>query len=234
MGFKTVTQFNKERYDGFFLLKNDGDFKDVILLYRNVDDVLIADTHYIKSPEYSGYCHCLGRGCPACAKDIRVQPKLFIPLYDIESDQILFWDRGARFENTIVPIFEQYPNPSEYVFRITRNGEAGSVDTKYSIVAKYKNTYKSYATILSEAGVTLPEYYNTVCKELSDWAMHSMLNSGKENSTENSLEDYQAIPRSSVNVKPPTDYQPEPGVFESSPIPDAPVDDEDGEDGPDF
>ena len=83
MGFKSVTSYNEEKFNGLFLLRNDGDSADVIFLDRNIDDVLVADTHYVKSADYSGYVHCCGKGCPACAKGIRIQTKLFIPLYNI-------------------------------------------------------------------------------------------------------------------------------------------------------
>ena len=65
MAFKTAREYNEDRFGGLFLLRNDGDYADVIFLYRSLDDVLIADTHYIKSADYSGYVHCCGRGCPA-------------------------------------------------------------------------------------------------------------------------------------------------------------------------
>mgnify|MGYP007065811507 CR=1 FL=1 len=84
MAFKSMKTYNDERYHGFFLLRNDGDFADVIFLYQNIEDVLVADVHYIKSAKKSGYVHCCGEGCPACAKGIRVQTKLFIPVYNSE------------------------------------------------------------------------------------------------------------------------------------------------------
>lgn len=61
MGFKSVKSYNDARYGGMFLLKNDGDYADVIFMYQDIEDVLVADTHYIKSPDYSGYVHCCGK-----------------------------------------------------------------------------------------------------------------------------------------------------------------------------
>ena len=195
MAFKSVTQYNEEKYGGTFILPNDGDSKDVIFLYQSVDDVLIADTHYIKTPEYSGYCHCLGRGCPACGKGIRVQTKLFIPIYDIETGNIVFWDRSSRFERQLMDnVILKYPNPSEYVFRITRKGAAGDVNTTYSIMA--------------ENHATSPEFYSGICKDLDSSKMYSYLNG---NSTPENLADYNAVPRSTV---------PTPGSYIPSDIPD--------------
>ena len=58
MAFKKITDYNEEKYGRLFVLKDDKEYADVILLYRSINDVLIADIHYIKSPEYSGYVHC--------------------------------------------------------------------------------------------------------------------------------------------------------------------------------
>ena len=91
MAFKKVNDYNQEKFGGLFLLRNNGDYADVIFMYRSVDDVLVADTHYIKSADYSGYVHCQGRNCPACAKGIRVQTKLFIPMYNITDNELQFW-----------------------------------------------------------------------------------------------------------------------------------------------
>ncbi len=200
MAFKTVTSYNEEKNKDFFLLKNDGDSADVIFLYRSEDDVLVADTHYIKSADYSGYVHCCGHDCPACRKGIRVQTKLFIPVYDVKQNKIKFFDRNIRFEPQLQKeVFSAYANPSEYVFRITRNGEAGSIDTTYSIVAIGKNNMKSYDQILAEHKISMPEHYEVVCKDLSSEELNLMLN----NSGGNPNEDYSPTPRATVNAEEP-------------------------------
>lgn len=238
MAFKSVEQYNEERFGGFFMLRNDGDYKDVIFLYQNVSDVLIADVHYIKSGEYSGYCHCTGRGCPACGHGIRVQTKLFIPLYDLADDEITFWDRSSRFEQQFMQdVINKYPNPSEIVFRITRKGEAGSVDTKYTITAVGKNNIGSYASILASKQATLPDHYSIVCKDYPASKIQELLNSGNGTSAD-SLSEYSATPRVPI---PPTGNNassdvPAPAAINDSSsqnsssgitIPDTDVDDED-------
>lgn len=198
MSFKSVEQYNEERFGGFFLLRNDGDYKDVIFLYQNVSDVLIADVHYIKSTEYSGYCHCTGKGCPACGQGIRVQTKLFIPIYDIEANEVVFWDRGGRFEQQFMQdVINKYPNPSEIVFRITRKGEAGSVDTKYVITAIAKNTTTPYSSILATHDITLPEHYNLVCRDYPAQKIRDLLASDS-NVAQSNLDEYQATPRVAI------------------------------------
>lgn len=202
MAFKTVKSYNEEKFNGLFLLRNDGDYADVIFMYRNVDDVLVADTHYVKSADYSGYVHCCGRGCPACGKGIRVQTKLFIPMFNIMDNELQFWDRGIRFESQLEQdVFSKYPNPSEFVFRITRHGVAGDVNTTYEIVAIGKNTFKSYSQILSECNASFPEYYNNICKDWSCDKLHSVLSSTSDSgySSNSDMPSYQVSPRNVSN-----------------------------------
>lgn len=205
MAFKKVNDYNNDKFGGLFLLRNDGDTADVIFMYRSVDDVLVADTHYIKSADYSGYVHCTGRGCPACGKNIRVQTKLFIPMFNITAGELQFWDRTMRFENQLQQdVFAKYPNPSEFVFRITRHGVANDVNTTYSIMAIGRNTYKSYNEILAENNVSYPDHYEKVCKDVSAGELTAMLNSGSSNggsgSSNYNMPEYQATPRVAFNA----------------------------------
>lgn len=208
MAFKKLEDYNESRFEGLFVLRDDGDYRDVIILYRSISDVLIADTHYIKSPDYSGYCHCLGRGCPACAKKIRVQTKLFVPLYDIQTGEILFFDRNSRFEQQLTrDVINKCANPSEYVFRITRKGIAGDVNTVYSFVPIYRNTVKSYDEIMAEHNCTSPEFYSRICKEFSASELQSKLDTTpSDNVSPDELPNYQAIPRGTVAT--PSSYTP--------------------------
>ena len=210
MAFKTVDEFNKERgYDNYFTLRNDGEYADVIFMYRNTSDVLIADAHYIKSNEYTGYVHCCGRGCPACGKGISVRNKLFIPLYNFSTNKIEFWDRSTFFENQLnQDVFNRYPNPSEFVFRITRHGQARDVNTSYEIRAVGKNDQLPYDVILANFGKTdiLP-FYDNVIREFSSGELNMMLNTdttSSSTSNNNYSSDYSSIP--SYQVTPRATY----------------------------
>lgn len=208
MAFKPLAQYNEEKYGGMFRLQNDGDYADVIFLYQSVNDPVIADVHYIKSQDYSGYVHCLGNNCPCCAKGIRVQTKLFIPLFNITTGRVEFWDRTTKFEPQLQSdVFNNFPNPSEYIFRITRNGAAGDKNTRYQIIAMYNNTHKKYADILAENNIQFPDYYDNICKEVPAPTLTTWLNSfngGNSNvgGSAPALADYVPIPRVSTNIAP--------------------------------
>jgi len=196
MAFKSVKQYNEERYGGLFRLVNDNDSADVIFLYRGVEDVLVGDTHYIKSAEYSGYVHCTGRGCPACGKGIRVQTKLFVPVYNLTENEIQFWDRSVKFENQLSSdVFSKFPNPSEYVFRITRHGVAGDINTTYEITVIGKNSQESYDQILSRFGIKMPDHYDTICKEFDAAKLSDLLAKPDTSNYSDDLPDYSVTPR---------------------------------------
>lgn len=202
MGFKTANQYEEEKYNGKFRLANDGDTADVIMLYRDKNDVLIADVHYIKSNIYNGYVHCTGYGCPACANNIRKQTKLFIPMYNLESNEIQFWDRTQKFLPQIhSDVFANgnYPNPSEFVYRITRHGAAGDMATRYQISAIAKNTTISFHDILEKFNATFPEYYSVICKDADNATITSWLNSSASGSSNTSdMPEYVPVPRVST------------------------------------
>lgn len=221
MAFKSVEEFNEEMYRDKFRLVDDKDRAEVIFLYRSKRDELRVDAHYIRSADYTGYVHCCGRDCPACAKGIRLDTKLFIPLYNLKQtdrmdgehkvENIEFWDRMVSFDKTLDrDVFYNYANPSELVFEIVRNGEASSRDTRYSIRAIAKNTIISYDDILAKFNAKMPDYYSKIIKEFSAEELAELLkntvthNSNNTNATD--LPDYTPIPRAGYQSSIPDTY----------------------------
>ena len=72
MAFKSVKEIRNEKNAGKFNLDGNGDFADVIFLYRNEDEVMSAPVHYVINAEYTCYVQCTEMGCPFCAKSSRV------------------------------------------------------------------------------------------------------------------------------------------------------------------
>lgn len=210
MAFKKMTEYNEEKFGNFFRLVNDKDYADVIILYRSTHDVLIADAHYVKTPDYSGYVQCLERGCPACTDGIRTQSKLFIPVLvlnhssdpDFKGPKLQFWDRSTRFQPQLMnDVFRMYPNPSEMIFRITRHGAAGSMETYYTIQAlqTVPATYGSYDQILADNRIVFPDSYDLVCKDYSAFELRAMLSAPKDG-TSTTATTYGATPRNSYST----------------------------------
>jgi len=223
MAFKTLNQYQEDKQGEFFVLPNDGDTADVIFLYRSPADVLVADgVHYLSTPSYKGYVHCCGNGCPACnyptqsGRGIKRDSKIFIPLYNITKGKIEFWDRSTFFEQVLqTSVFKSFPDPSVCVFRITRQGVAGSRDTKYQIVPVFKNSSMPYEKILADNHITFPDGYNTVCKEMTVSEMSAALN-GSVSSANLPDYGYTPVPRGTAQTSTPApDYSPLPEITTS-------------------
>lgn len=210
MAFKSIEEFNDDRYKNLFRLPNDGDTAQVIFLYRSKHEMLTTNVHYINSEEYRGYVHCIGAGCPACSKGIRLQPrKVFIPLYIVNcpncpeyNGTIKFWDRTTAMEQQLDrSVFRSFPNPSEFIFSIVRQGAPRDINTRYEIRGEFKNTHKSYDQICAEFGGIrfVPTqsndtgtYYENICRTVSIDTLGRYLSS---NSGASALGDYVATPR---------------------------------------
>ena len=224
MGFISVEQFNDERYHNMFKLMDDGDFADVIFLYRSRKDLLVGDVHYIKTPTYSGYTHCLGDGCPVCAIKkadgtnlIRKQTKIFMPVYNInkidpatgDAGVVEFWDRN--FNNGFIAqldreIFNIYANPSEYVFRIKRKGAFNDTQTRYSFVAVGKNSIATYDQILAKFQIKMPDHYESIVKSFTSVELSQMLQMQQNASAAAVTQDYVPIPRTGYQSSIPDTY----------------------------
>lgn len=205
MAFKSVEEYNQEFYQNVFKLNDDGEHADVIFMYQSKHDMLQADVHYIKSPSYTGYVHCLGKGCPVCAArksdgspKYRIQSKLFIPVYDIYNDAIKFWDRNYNkgFELQLdKEVFAVSPNPSELVFTIKRSGGYKDRDTKYSFTAAGRNTIATYEQILAKFNAKMPDYYENIVKSATASELQSLISSADGDNAA-VVQDYVPIPRS--------------------------------------
>lgn len=181
MAFRSIKTLEETVYRNRLRLADDGDSIAGVFLYNSYDDVLVADVHYINSRKYKGYVHCCGDGCPACKKGIRVQNKLFVPFLVLadksdgyDENQVIFWDRNQPFVYQLrKDVFDKYPNPTEFIFRITRHGVYRDRNTRYSIMVE-ANCVSDINDVLSGMGVSFPEYYENIVKsvnaaELNDW-----------------------------------------------------------------
>ena len=182
MAFKSVAQIEKDTYGKFLRLTDDQQWVKGVLLYKSYDDVLSCDVHYVKSKEYSGYVHCCGSSCPACQKGLSRRQKLFIPILVLadlnegyDEDTVVFWDRNLSFNHYLKrDVFDKYDNPSDFVVKITRNGEYRDRNTTYSISACARFT-NDIDTVMESLGVKFPDYYENVVRTVDAATLQDML-----------------------------------------------------------
>ena len=182
MAFKSVAQIEKDTYGKFLRLTDDQQWVKGVLLYKSYDDVLSCDVHYVKSKEYRGYVHCCGSSCPACQKGLSLRQKLFIPILVLadlnegyDEDTVVFWDRNLSFNHYLKrDVFDKYDNPSDFVVKITRNGEYRDRNTTYSISACARFT-NDIDTVMESLGVKFPGYYENVVRTVDAATLQDML-----------------------------------------------------------
>lgn len=208
MAFKSMKTVNSELFGNMLRLNDDGKSVRGVFLYKSDEDVLLASAHYIKTDSYSGYVHCCEAGCPACANGIRKQNKLFIPFLvladlnpdlDLDEDKLLFWDRNTSFNHQLqTDVFDRYPDPSKYVFKITRHGAWKDRNTRYEI-SVVMNFNADIDDVLPGLGVKLPDAYERVIRDMSPSEMSDVLGP-KQSSPSSAYQpessfSYKAMPR---------------------------------------
>lgn len=124
---------------GFFSLSNDGDVAQVRFMYNGIDDVEGLAVHEIQLNGKKRYINCLREYnqpvdvCPLCANNSAVLAKLFIPVYDIDTNTTKVWERGKKFFAKISSLCSHYPDVIHHTFEVERNGKKGATDTTYEI-----------------------------------------------------------------------------------------------------
>lgn len=130
---------------GFLSLADDGDVVRVRFLYDTIDDVEGISVHRVEvgqrdngSPIYR-YVNCLREyndpvdKCPFCSDGKPVYAKLFIPVYDVDTDEVKTWERGKKFFAKMSGLCSRYPHIVAREFDIERHGKHGSMDTTYEV-----------------------------------------------------------------------------------------------------
>lgn len=126
---------------GFFSLKNDKDVATVRFMYNTIDDVEGYAVHELEVDGRKRYVNCLREynqpvdDCPLCAAKQRVIAKLFVHVYDEESQEIKIWDRGKTFFSKISSLCARYNPLVSTPFEIERNGKKGDTSTTYETYA---------------------------------------------------------------------------------------------------
>lgn len=131
----------------FFSLKDDGDKAYVHILGNDMNDFPGYAVHRVPIGDSFRYVNCLREAgapvtdCPFCAKGksdpeiSKVWAKLFIPLYDCDTDEVKIWERGKTFFRDLASFCSHNPNASEVVTEIERRGRKGDTSTTYGLYA---------------------------------------------------------------------------------------------------
>ena len=140
---------------GFFNLKNDGDEAVVRIMHDNTASFDLVTTHPVQIGNKYRRVNCIRNprepidNCPMCKSGAKVQQRFYIHLIQYVKDdngnivpQPKIWERSASYAVTIKNLIDEYGPLSDCIFKIRRNGEAGSMNTTYSILYGNPQIYR--------------------------------------------------------------------------------------------
>ena len=126
----------------YFSLPDDGDTARVRFMYTGVQDIEAFAVHKVKMPDDSyRYIDCLRSyadpkdACPLCQAYNKLLTKFFVPLYNIEKDEIQTWERGKNFYSKLAELCSQNTPLVSHEVEIERHGEKGDINTTYEMYA---------------------------------------------------------------------------------------------------
>lgn len=126
----------------FFSLPDDGDVAKVRFLYDQ-EDGSDLDYYLVHQVELNGkkrYVNCLAvqedgsldtHKCPLCQEGNMRQEKLFLQLYNEETDEVQLWERGKTFVPKIQSLINRKKHLVAQSIEVERNGKKGSQSTTY-------------------------------------------------------------------------------------------------------
>ena len=141
---------------GFFSLKNDGDEAIVRFMHDNTASFDIVAVHPITVEGKFRKVSCLRNpkdpleNCPLCKSGAKIENRFFIHIVQYTKDDngniipsAKVWDRSLFYANQLAAMINEYGPLSDCVFKIKRDGAAGSMDTKYQIMYANPQVYRA-------------------------------------------------------------------------------------------
>ena len=140
---------------GFFSLRNDGDEALVRFMHDNTSTFDLVTFHTVKVDGKDRKVNCIRDprepldNCPFCKANIPIHNRFFIHLIQYDKDETgkviptaKIWERSLSYATQLATLINEYGPLSECLFKIKRNGAAGSTDTTYSIMYASPQVYR--------------------------------------------------------------------------------------------
>lgn len=124
----------------YFKIEGDGEVKRVRLLGKDMNDFNGYACHEVKigSDQKRRLVNCLREHgdpysvCPLCNNRNRQLAKVFIPLYNIDEDEVQVWERGKTIFPILASYCKRHKNVFSYITEIERHGKPRDTNTTYS------------------------------------------------------------------------------------------------------
>jgi len=147
MGRVSFGEFDNYKGEGgnakFFKLKDDKDVAQVRFMYNGIEDVEGVAVHKVdvETSKYGQDVNCLRAynepldECPLCKAGMKPQVRIYVPLYNIDEDEVQIWSRPKSYGNTLSSLCSRYAKKGNLVnniFEIERSGKANDKQTTYN------------------------------------------------------------------------------------------------------
>lgn len=153
INFETAQQIESSRPQTggnafeFFNLKNDGDQTVVRFMYSDVSQFDIFTIHNVNVGGKYRKVSCIRdphdvvEACPLCASGNSISNRFFIKMLEYRvnaQNQVevhpVIWERSMTYATRLKSMLDEYGPLEDCLFKIKRNGAAGSMDTTYDIM----------------------------------------------------------------------------------------------------
>ncbi len=137
-----IDNYGNNSGSSFFSLKNDGDTARVRFMYNTAEDIVGYAVHEVTDENgRKRYVSCLREynepksKCPLCAANNVQKAKIYIPIYDVDEEEVKLWERGKTYFAEISAICARYSSADTplvaQVFDIERIGKKNDPKTVY-------------------------------------------------------------------------------------------------------
>ena len=163
----------------FFVLKNDKDKAQVRFLYDGMEDIKGELVHKVQVGDKERYVSCLRTysdpidKCPFCAAQIKVQPRLFLKLYNEDAGEVQIWERSKLYYQRLSGFTSRYKPLYNEIIEIERHGKAGDQQTDYQFFP-VENT----PIDITDEKYECPEAVGTIILDKTADDMHYYLENG--------------------------------------------------------
>lgn len=135
-----IDNYGTSNSGSFFTLKDDGDKARIRLLYGGIDDLKPYVVHEVQIGDKRRYVNCLRDynepmdKCPLCAAGYKPIPKLFLKLYNEDTNECQIWERGKTYAQRIANLASHFNPLVNEIIEVTRFGKKGDMQTKYEFL----------------------------------------------------------------------------------------------------
>lgn len=139
--------YTQSNAGSYFSLKDDKDTARVRFLYETVDDIVGYAVYRVQVGDKERYVNAIRsynepiENDPFAAAGYKLHAKLFVPLYNEDTNEVQFWERGKTYFSRLASLASRYNPLYNEVVEVERNGKKGDMKTDYTFYPVENSTF---------------------------------------------------------------------------------------------